>query len=88
MGGHATNLRVPHDIEERNNVRPSCKVLEDLDFPLDLLLLHRLEDLDDAFLIVDDVDSFENLRILSATWPPCQPRTPAVFRFVRFLDTA
>jgi hypothetical protein len=32
---------------------------------LDLLLLDRLEDLDNAFLVVDDIDALENLRVLS-----------------------
>ena len=63
---HATNLRVPHDIEERNNVGAAGEVLEDLDFSLDLLFLHWLQNLDDAFLVVDDVDSLKNLRVLPA----------------------
>lgn len=68
MGGYETNLRVPHDVEQRNNIRSAREVLENLDFSLDLLLLHRLQNLDNAFLIVDHVDAFENLRVLSAPW--------------------
>lgn len=71
MDWHETNLRVSHDIEERNNVRTPGKVLEDFDFSLDLLLLHWLQNFDNAFLVVDDVDPFKNFRILPAAWPSC-----------------
>lgn len=70
-GGHETNLSVSHNIEQRDNVGPTGEVLEDLDLPLDLLLLHRLQDLDDAFLVVDHVDSLEHFRVLPAPWPRC-----------------
>jgi len=62
------HLRIPHNVEQGNNVRPSGKVLEDLDLPLDLLLLDRLKDFDDAFLVVDYVDALEHLRILSPAY--------------------
>lgn len=45
-----THLTVPDDIQQPNNVRSTCKVLQDLDLTLDLLLLDWLEDFDDAFL--------------------------------------
>ena len=45
----AAYLRIPDDIQQRDNVRSTRNVLQDLDFSLDLLLLYRLEDFDDAF---------------------------------------
>jgi hypothetical protein len=54
-------LGIPNDVQERNNVGSPGQVLEDLDFALDLLLLNRLENLDDALLIVDHVDTLEYL---------------------------
>ena len=54
-------LRVSDDIEKLNDVGAAAHVLEDLDFSLDLLLLDRLEDLDDALGVVAYIDSFENL---------------------------
>ena len=56
-----THLRVPNNVEEGNNVGTTGEVLEDLDLALDLLLLDGLEDLDDAFLVVDDVDALKDL---------------------------
>jgi|FreactcultuFSWF8_1027224.scaffolds.fasta_scaffold00191_57 hypothetical protein len=63
------HLAVSHNVKKTNDVGASTQVLEDLDFTLDLLLLDRLEDLDDAFLVVDDVDALKNFRVLSAAWP-------------------
>lgn len=54
-------LIIAHDIEKSDNIRASGEVLEDLDLSLDLLLLDGLKNLDDAFLIIDDVDAFEHL---------------------------
>ena len=64
-----TDLVVAHHIQKRNNVGPARQVLQDLDLALYLLLLDGLEDLDDAFLVVDDVDALKNFRVLSAAWP-------------------
>lgn len=61
-----TYLIISDDIEERNDVRTTRKVLKDLDFSLNLLLLDRLQNLDHAFLIVDDVDTLKNFRVLAA----------------------
>lgn len=61
-------LGVPDDVEKCDNVGSAGKILEDLDLTLDLLLLDRLEDLDDAFLVVDDVDAFEYLGVLPAAY--------------------
>ncbi len=58
-------LRVSDYVEQGNDVGTTCKVLEDLDLALDLLLLDRLEDLDNALLVVDYVDALEDLRVLS-----------------------
>lgn len=66
MGGHCIYLRVPHDIQQRHNVWSSGQVLQNLDFTLNLLLLDRLQHFDDAFLIVDDVDSLKHLGVFSA----------------------
>lgn len=52
---------VANDIEERDDIWSPCKVLKDLDFTLDFLLLHRLKNLDDTLLLVDDVDPLEDL---------------------------
>lgn len=64
----ATYLAVAHDIEKSDNVWAATEILENLDFSLYLLLLDGLEDLDDAFLVVDDVDALEHLRVLSPAW--------------------
>jgi len=42
--------------------------LEDLDFTLYLLLFDRLQDFDDTFLVVGDINAFEDLTVLSTTW--------------------
>lgn len=61
-----TDLVVAHHIQKRNNVGSTRQVLKDLDFALYLLLLDRLQNLDDALLVVDHVDTLEHLRVLSA----------------------
>lgn len=61
----ATDLRVSHDVQQRNNVGPAGQVLQDLDLPLDLLLLNGLENLDYTFLVVDDVDALEDLGVFA-----------------------
>jgi hypothetical protein len=60
-------LVVPNNVEQSYDVGAASKILENLDLSLDLLLLHGLEDLDNAFLVVDDVDAFEYLRVLAST---------------------
>lgn len=54
-------LRIPDNVEQGDNVGPASQVLQDLDLALYLLLLNGLEDLDDAFLVVNDVDALEDL---------------------------
>jgi hypothetical protein len=61
-------LAVPNNIQQRNNIWASRKVLQDLNFPLYLLLLDRLEDFNDAFLVIDDIYAFKDLRVLSTTY--------------------
>lgn len=53
------------DVEQRDYVGPAPEILQNLDLPLDLFLLDRLEDLDDAARLVLDVDALEHLAILS-----------------------
>jgi hypothetical protein len=64
--GAVTNLVVAHHIQQRDDVGATRQILQDLDLTLYLLLLDRLEDLDDAFLVVDHIDALKNLRVLSA----------------------
>ena len=61
-------LRVADDVEQGDDVGPAGEVLQNLDLALYLLLLDGLEDLDDAFLVVDDIDALEDLGVLSAAW--------------------
>lgn len=53
--------RVPDDVKKGDYVRTTGKVLEDFYFALDFLLLDRLEDLDDALLVADNVHALEHL---------------------------
>lgn len=61
-------LSVSDHVEQRHDIRAAGQVLQDLDLTLDLLLFDRLQDLDDAFLVVDDVDTLEHLRVLAPAW--------------------
>jgi hypothetical protein len=65
----ATYLAVSHDIQQRDDVGAAGKVLKNLDLALDLLLLNRLEDLDDTFLVVDHIDALKDLRVFA---PACR----------------
>lgn len=60
-------MAVSHNVKQTDNVGSTTQVLENLDLSLDLLLLNRLENLDDAFLVVDDVDALEDFGVFSAT---------------------
>lgn len=62
-----SDLRVSDHVQQRNNVGTSGEILENLDLSLDLLLLNRLENLDNTFLVVHDVDAFENFGIFATT---------------------
>mmetsp|Transcript_9124 Transcript_9124/g.28278 ORF Transcript_9124/g.28278 Transcript_9124/m.28278 type:complete len:520 (-) Transcript_9124:64-1623(-) len=59
-------LRVTHDVHQLDGVRPAAQVLQDLDLALDLLLLDRLKNLDDAALVLQRVYTLEHLAVLSA----------------------
>ena len=61
-------MAVPDNIQQSHNVWPARQILQDLDLSLYLLLLHRLEHLDDTLLVVGDIDALKNLRVLSASW--------------------
>lgn len=65
-GEEGAHLRISDNIEKSDDIRAASEILKNLDLTLDLLLLDRLQNLDDAFLVVNDVDAFENFRILSA----------------------
>jgi hypothetical protein len=60
-------LTVPYYIQERDNIWPTGQVLEDLDFSLYFLLLDRLEDFNNAFLVVDDIDPLEYFRVFPSS---------------------
>lgn len=60
-------LAVAHNVQQGDNVWTSAQVLENLDFTLYLLLLDGFEDFDDAFLVVDNIDAFEDFGVLSST---------------------
>lgn len=59
-------LVIAHYIQQRDDVGASSEVLKNLDLSLNLLLLDRLENLDDTFLIVDDIDALEYLGVFSS----------------------
>ena len=65
-GGFA--LAVADDVEQGDDVGPAAEVLEDLDLALDLLLFDGFEDFDDAFLVVDYVDAFEDFAVFPSSW--------------------
>lgn len=58
-------LAVADDVEKGNDIGPTRKVLQDLDLTLDFLLLNWLENLDHAFLVVDNVDTLEYLAVFT-----------------------
>jgi hypothetical protein len=55
--GRSARHGILHDRLQRNNIRPSAQVFQNFDFSLNLLLLDRLENLDDAFLVARYVDA-------------------------------
>mmetsp|Transcript_30918 Transcript_30918/g.52835 ORF Transcript_30918/g.52835 Transcript_30918/m.52835 type:complete len:331 (+) Transcript_30918:505-1497(+) len=64
--GGSLGLRIPHHVEELNDVGAPAHILQYFDLALDLLLFDGFEDFDDAFGIVPDVDSLEYLGVFSA----------------------
>jgi hypothetical protein len=63
-----THLRIPNNVQERDDVRPTGQVLQDLDLPLDLLLLDGFEHLDDTFGRGWEVDGFEDLTVTKSEY--------------------
>lgn len=62
--GGCLALTISHHIQKRDNIGSTGQILEYLDLSLYLLLLHWLEDFDNAFLVVDNIYAFEDLRVL------------------------
>lgn len=61
-------LTITNNVQQRDDVRTSGQVLENLDLSLDLPFLDGFEDFDDTFLVVDDVYAFKHLRIFSSAY--------------------
>lgn len=59
-------LAITDDIEQGHYIRTPRQVLKNLDLTLDLLLLDGFKDLDDTFLVVDNVDTFKHFRVFPA----------------------
>jgi hypothetical protein len=59
-------LRIPHHIQQLDNIRPPAHILQYLDLALDLLFLDGLEDFDDAFGVVAHVVALEDLGVFAA----------------------
>ena len=53
--------RIANHVQQGYDIRTSGQVLQNLDFSFDLLLLDGLEDFDDTFFAVDDVNALEHL---------------------------
>lgn len=60
-----TYLRISDYIQKANDIRATGEILKDLDLTFDLLLLYGLENLDHAFIAVDDVDTLKDFRVLA-----------------------
>lgn len=66
--GRRTDLAISDHIQQPHDIGASREILQDLDLALYLLLLDRLEHLDDAFLIVGDVYAFEDFGVFPSTF--------------------
>jgi hypothetical protein len=60
--GRITHLAVPDNVQQANDIGSACQILQNLDFPLDLLLLDRLEYFDNTLLICRQVYRLEYLQ--------------------------
>mmetsp|Transcript_28940 Transcript_28940/g.41358 ORF Transcript_28940/g.41358 Transcript_28940/m.41358 type:complete len:280 (+) Transcript_28940:342-1181(+) len=60
-------LRIPHHIQQLDNIGPPTHILKYFDFTLNLLLFDGFEDFNDAFGVVPDVDSLEYLGVFAST---------------------
>ena len=91
LGDEAGNLgrRISDDVQQCNNIRSSSEVLENLYFSFDLLLLDRLQNFDYTLLVIDDVDTFEDLPNVASfrlnTSDDRLPRTSEYFPLPTFL---
>ena len=59
--GRRLALAVSDHVQQRNHIWSARQILQDLDLALYLLFLDWLQDFDDTFLIVDNVDPFKDL---------------------------
>jgi hypothetical protein len=60
-----TTAHIPHNVQQLNDVRSTANILQNLDLPLNLLLLDGLEDLDDAVLTRHNIHAMKHLRIFT-----------------------
>lgn len=59
-------LTITNNVQQRDDIRASGQVLENLDLSLDLPLLDGFQDFDNTFLVVNDIYAFKYLRVLSS----------------------
>ena len=60
-------LAVPDDVQQSHDIGTSGQILQDLDLTLYLLLLDRLQNLDDTLLVVGDIDALEDFGVFAPT---------------------
>ena len=53
--------RIADHVQQGHDIRTSSQVLQNFDFPLDLLLLHGFEDFDNTLFAVGDANTLKNL---------------------------
>jgi hypothetical protein len=58
-------MRIAHNVQELDDVGTTTEVLQDLDFTSNLLLLDRLQDLDDAAFVGNDIHALEHLTVFA-----------------------
>jgi hypothetical protein len=80
IGTEMIYLAVSDNIKQSNDVGSAGQVLQDLDLSLYLLLLGRLEDLDNTLLMVGDFDTFKDLRVLPTAYYLCAKGSVGSFR--------
>jgi hypothetical protein len=56
-----TDLAISHNVQQSNDIWASRQVLQDLDLPLDLLLLDGFQDFDDTLLAGGEMDRLKHL---------------------------
>lgn len=60
-------MLISDNIKQLHNVWTSTEILKYFDLPFDLLFLDRLKDLNDAFLIIVNIDAFKDLTIFTSS---------------------